>query len=150
MLVEQLETRDVIVYIEMHPGLKQQLAGRLTWLTAAGNARYVRISLNPSLGPETLISTLGHELQHAVEVAMARHIVDETSLEGYYRQHGLQMRSHAGGYDTLAARETGELVRREIAGWPVSTGVESIAVASFSAATWPATYGRMRDRFNTR
>jgi hypothetical protein len=148
MLVEQLETSDLIVYIEMQPALKQELAGRLTWLTAAGNVRYVRVSLNPALGPETLVSTLGHELQHALEVATAPHIVSEATLEAYYKQHGIHMRSHSSGWDTLAARETGELVRREIADRPISTAVDS--VAAFDPASWPTTYRRMRDRFNGR
>jgi hypothetical protein len=148
MLVDQLETSDLIVYVEMHPALKHQLAGRLTWLTKAGNARYVRISLNPTLSPETLVSTLGHELRHALEVATAPHIVDEASLEAYYRRHGIHMRSHSGGWDTLAARETGELVRKEIAERYISTGSDS--TGPFDAARWPTTYREMRDRFSTR
>jgi hypothetical protein len=147
LIVDQLEAHDVIVYIEMHPGLKHQIAGHLTWLTSAGSARYVRISLNPTLGPETLLSVLGHELRHALEVALAPQIVDEPSLEAYYRRHGIQVQSHSSGWDTFAAREAGELVRREVADIP-GTGAES--VAPFDPVRWPVAYGRMRDRFTTR
>ena len=148
LLVDRLESRDLIVYIEMQSALKQQLAGRLTWLTAAGGTRYVRISLNPTLGPESLVSTLGHELQHALEVAMAPDIVDEASLEAYYRRNGINMRSHTSGWDTLAARETGDIVRREIADRPAAIGVET--EAPFDQTRWPAAYRQVRDRFNGR
>ncbi len=147
LIVDQLETRDVIVYIEMHPGLKHQIAGHLTWLTSAGSARYVRISLNPTLGAETLLSVLGHELQHALEVALAPQIVDETSLEAYYRRHGIQMKLHSSGWDTFAAREAGDLVRREVADIP---GTRADPVAPFDPVSWPVAYGRMRDRFTAR
>jgi hypothetical protein len=148
LIVDQLETRDVIVYIVMQPTLKPDIAGHLTWLTSAGGVRYVRISLNPTLANETLVSVLGHELQHALEVALAPAIVDETSLEDYYRHHGIQMRLHTSGWDTFAAREAGELVRREITDMPAVSRAES--VARFDPAGWSVAYNRMRDRFTTR
>ena len=148
LIVDQLESRDVIVYIEMQSALKQQLAGRLTWLTAAGNSRYVRISLNSTLGPEVLVSTLGHELQHALEIALAPNIVDEASLEAHYKRHGIHMQSHSSGWDTLAARQKGEMIRREIADMASSIGGDSVAV--FTPASWPGAYREMRDRFSPR
>lgn len=125
-LVDRLEQLDVIVYIQMQPALRTQLAGRMVWVTATGHLRYVRLSLNPELSGDTLVSVLGHELQHAVEVAQAPSIVSEATLEEYYQEHGISVRSHSRGWDTLAARDAGELVRREISTRPASRATESV------------------------
>ena len=113
-LVNQLEQLDVIVYIEMQPALRKRLAGTMTWLTRAKNYRYVRISLNPELNTDVAIATLGHELQHALEVANAREIVNERALEQFYQKHGDISRANVNGWDTAAARLAGDDVRREL------------------------------------
>lgn len=125
-IVDELERQDVFVYIEMQPALKQPLAGTLTWLAKTAAFRYVRISINPSLGGGLAIATLGHELQHALEVARQPSIVSETSLASYYQQHGISMRSHTNGWDTIAARVVGDAVRREVAGVHGTSVAESI------------------------
>jgi hypothetical protein len=75
----------------------------------------VRISLNPDLSTDLLIATLGHELQHALEIAREPSIVSTDTLIHYYAKHGLSMKVHDNGWDTLAARQTGDDVRRELA-----------------------------------
>ena len=146
-IVSQLEESNVIVYIEMQPAMDKQLAGRLLWVTAVQNFRYVRISLNPETNADVAISTLGHELQHALEVAHAPTIVNESSFEAYYRANGISTRAHASGWDTQAARDAGDLVRREIEGVParlVNAGTP------FDPGSWPVVYRRARDRFAQR
>lgn len=114
-LVEQLEHADVIVYLEMKPALQRRLAGTLTWMTKTKDHRYVRISLNPDMTTDALIATLGHELQHALEVARAPQIVNDDTLARFYELHVDSIRTKATGWDTEAARQAGELVRRELA-----------------------------------
>ena len=61
-----------------------------------------------------LISTIGHELQHALEVAAATDVKDQRGLERLYQQigqAGLDKRS----YDTEAAQVTGRRIRAELA-----------------------------------
>jgi hypothetical protein len=144
LVVERLETLDVIVYVEMQPALHRQLAGRMVWLSATQKFRYVRVSLNPELSSDTIVAVLGHELQHALEVARTPSIVDEPSLEAYYRKNGISMRSHASGWDTQAARDTGDLVRRELASAPARAALDSLQ--PFAAAAWNVAYHRARDR----
>ena len=144
-LVANLEARDVIVYVEIQPALSRQLGGRLVWLTAAGGFRYVRVSLNPDLSLEAQISTLGHELQHAFEVASTPSIVSESSLEEHYRKTGMSTRSHDSGWDTQAARDTGDLVRRELANGP-GLRVRD-AVQPFDPLQWHIVYSQARDKF---
>jgi hypothetical protein len=114
-LVNALEQRDVIVYLEMQPALKKRLAGTMTWLSAAKTHRYVRVSISPELSTDMAIATMGHELRHVLEVANAPEIVNEATLEKYYRAHGEGNRSHGNGWDTEAARVAGDEVRRELA-----------------------------------
>jgi hypothetical protein len=114
-LVAALEQRDVIVYIELQPSLRRRLAGTLTWITATPEHRYVRISINPELNTVLAIATMGHELQHALEVATATEVRSDVAMEKFYRLHGDISRAQATGWDTEAARMTGEHVRRELA-----------------------------------
>ena len=148
LIVNRLETLDVIVYVEMQPALQHTLAGRMIWLTATQNFRYVRVSLNPELSGEALVAVLGHELQHVLEVALSPSIVDEPSLESYYQKNGINMRSHASGWDTQAARDTGNMVRRELAASPTRAAIES--TQPFDVSAWNNLYRRTRDRFTGR
>ena len=125
-LVSQIEQHNVIVYLEMQPALKKRLAGTMTWISAAGIYRYVRLSINPELSTDVAISTLGHELQHALEVAKAPQIVNEQSLVAYYRTHGDGSRAEINGWDTEAARVVGNFVRRDLAAARTARVADSI------------------------
>ena len=140
-LVNELDARNLIVYLEMQPRLRARLAGSLTWITATPKFRYVRISWNPEMGAETAIATLGHELQHALEVAQEPSIVSAATLEAFYRKHGIDMRSH-NGWDTLAARDRGDAVRRELAVDAGASAAESLG--TFDPANWHVVYRRLR------
>ena len=61
-------------------------------------------------GP-ALVGILGHELQHAVEVADAEDVTSAEGLGRLYRRIGVG--TGPGMYDTEAARQTGYEVRAE-------------------------------------
>lgn len=140
-LVDRLEERDVIVYVQWQPTLRGRLAGSLTWITAAGRYRYVRISWSPDLSESAAIATLGHELQHAVEVANEKSIVSTETLEAFYRANGISMRSF-NGWDTIAARDRGDDVRREIASVRSTRAAEMMQ--GFSPDAWHEMYRQAR------
>jgi hypothetical protein len=142
-LVDDLADEDLIVYIEMQPRLRARLAGSLTWITATPKFRYVRVSWNPEIGTNAAIATLGHELQHALEVAREASIVSASTLEAFYREHGIDMRSR-NGWDTLAARDRGDAVRRDLAASVSSRAIESLRTADPN--DWYVVYRRMRER----
>jgi hypothetical protein len=142
-IVDRLEQLDVIVYLQMQPALRKKLSGTLTWLAATQSNRYVRISLNPEIMHDTLISALGHELQHALEVAEAPAVVDPTSLQAYYEKHGLSMAQHDNGWDSLAARLVGDHVRRELAGMRTAR-VAADSIQGFNPREWHIVYRRAR------
>ena len=111
-LMARLENSDVIVYIEEVPRLPGALEGRMMMLPTSHGQRYVRIQLALRGSPDDAIAILGHELQHAIEVAQETAVHDQTALAALYQRIG--MRSGDRVYDTFAAQEVGRLVRREL------------------------------------
>ena len=111
-LVSRLQRSDVIVYIEEVPRLAGTLEGRMMMLPRAHGHRYVRIQIALRGAPEDSIALLGHELQHAVEVAEAVGVGDTAGLALLYQLIGTSSGPHI--YDTAAAQETGRNVRREL------------------------------------
>ena len=100
-LVAALNRSDVIVYIEMVHTLPPTTSGRMVLTTKDNRFRYVRIQVASRLFPAELIAVLGHELQHAVEVAA--------------QPHGRPDRTSAMTADeTPAAVSVGAQVRREL------------------------------------
>lgn len=67
-LVEELERSDVIVYVET--GLLGY-SGRTLFVGASAEARFLRITLDVPEMDDRLLAWLGHELQHAAEIARA-------------------------------------------------------------------------------
>ena len=142
-IVEQIEARDVIVHLEMWAGLsRKSISGRLTWVTAAGQFRYVRVALSPSLSGNTAISMLAHELQHVLEVGDAPSIVDDASLTRYYARHGITVR---GGldFDSEPARDVGEEVLRDLNSGRYARTTESIR--DFDSQAWVQMYRIARE-----
>ena len=117
-LVDRIEAGNVIVYIAVNPLLKSSLSGGLTWMTRAGEFRFVRASISRDLTPDQMIATLAHELQHAAEVAEDESVISEATLVAMYRRIGLQGRGAAPGFETVAAQEMGYQVRRELGAAP--------------------------------
>lgn len=128
-LVDRIEASNVIVYVAINPTMKSSLSGMLTWMTRAGDHRYVRASIRPDLTFDQMIATLAHELQHAVEVIEDASVIDEKSLVALYRRIGHQnSNATPARWETTAAQQAGFQVRRELGSPPAST----IARASIS------------------
>jgi hypothetical protein len=63
--------------------------GRLTFATKAAGRRYVHVRLAQQMSGLRERATLGHELQHAVELADTPAIVDDASLAHAFRRFGI-------------------------------------------------------------
>jgi len=125
-LVDRLEHSDVIVYIR-HAALRDStLDGRVRFVTSAGGWRYLVIELACLRVPYSQIETLGHELQHAVEIAEAPSVVDTKTLAQHYRQIGKQIagRWNSEVFETRRAVDTAARVRRELLASPLKTTEE--------------------------
>jgi hypothetical protein len=143
-IVNRIEMRDVIVYLQMQPQLKGRLAGSMTWLTRTNHFRYVRISISPDINGELAIATLGHELQHALEVASAPSVIDPESLTAHYRQIGITVKGQYNGWDTEAAQIAGDEIRRDLAASRAARAPD--AVPRFEPLEWDTIYRDARDR----
>jgi hypothetical protein len=113
-LMARLEQTDVIVYVEYTPNLPASLDGRMMMLPTAHGQRYVRIQVALRGTPDESVATIGHELQHAIEVAGETAVRDQTAMTALYERIGMRGGQHV--YDTLAAQEVGRTVRRELLG----------------------------------
>ena len=111
-LVNRLERSDVIVYVDVRPDMPDYLGGSLRFITCSASARFLRVQLNRSLSRPMLVAFLAHELQHAVEVADAPDLTSADDLRGLYRRIGVRMGPDT--FDSIAARETGYVVRDEL------------------------------------
>ena len=79
-LVDRLRRSDVIVYVECGGGRDRSSDGRLTFVSAVGGLRYVHVRVARLAAADVQIALIGHELQHAVEIANAPNVVDASSL----------------------------------------------------------------------
>ena len=120
-LVDRIEASNLIVYVALNPVMKSTLSGALTWMTRAGDFRYVRATISTELTFDQMIASVAHELQHAVEVIEDESVTDERSLVALYKRIGQPSRAAGpSGWETLAAQRTGTQVRRELVAAPAT------------------------------
>ena len=67
------------------------------------------------------IAALGHELQHAVEIAEAAAAVDQTSIRALYGTIGFATDDSERRFESDAAQDAGNRVRRELSGHLTTT-----------------------------
>lgn len=113
-LIDELVASDIIVHVVMVDRLSGA-NGQLYFVTKTPTARYLRIEVTRMGGRADMIALLAHELQHAVEVAHSPGVRDADSLAAFYLRVGENMRD-ARHYDSIAARVTEDIVRREVLG----------------------------------
>lgn len=114
-LVRALNATDVIVYVERTHDLPKALAGRMIMLPMAAGQRYLRIQVRSDLSGRELIALIGHELQHALEIAEHPSVQDENAMLSLYQRIGHPSSAAAHTYDTAAAQTAGRQVRQELA-----------------------------------
>ena len=121
-LIDRLESSLWFVFVQQ--GLCPDKAAVGCLLQRVGTFegdRYVRVLVDPrGLHPHNAIATLGHELQHAVEVATASdpEVVETSDMLALFRRIGyVTVRTaKATIYETDAARQRGQDVLRELRG----------------------------------
>jgi hypothetical protein len=111
-LYSRLQETDIILFVEPSSELKKTLCGRLVFITATPLARYVRADIRADLARTEMISTIAHEMQHALEIASAPRVRDQSALAGLYQHIGLG--EYPRMFDTELAQEVARQVRREL------------------------------------
>jgi hypothetical protein len=111
-LIEIIEATDGIVYVE--PGrCGHGVRGCLTHsITAAGPFRLLRILVDTRLGPLDLVGSIGHELQHAVEVLHEPGLVADYAVYLFYMRIA---QTQKGTFETAEAINAGLQVENEVA-----------------------------------
>jgi hypothetical protein len=112
-LLVRLERSDLIVYIESQAALPPGIEGRMMMLSSAHGLRYVLIQIGTGDSQQDAIALLGHELEHANEIADAPGVSDMNGFVALYERIGVRSGSHQ--YETKMAQEAGRQIRRELA-----------------------------------
>jgi hypothetical protein len=115
-LIAMLNESDVIVYVE--PNLtRQTLDGYLAHhVHAQGQYRYLRIAVRIAGSERHLVSTIAHELQHAVEVAHSPDVRDPESLKRLFSRLAFKFGcSGPACFETKAAQDVEGIVDEEFA-----------------------------------
>lgn len=120
-LVDRLERSDVIVYVQLRPDMPSEIGGLLEFMGHAGTERYLRITVGSLHHLNVLVALLGHELQHAAEVADAPDVLSAADFTGLYRRIGVS--SGPGRFDSKAAQVVGQTVQAELRGRPIDSRV---------------------------
>ena len=112
-LASELGDSDLIVHVMSVDTLPGKAAGT-TLLTSSGDRhRYVRVSLLNHLAPDDRIAILGHELQHACEIARSD-AHDTASVRSLFRSIGQRVEATREAYETTAAIDAGTRVWHDL------------------------------------
>ena len=119
-LVAQLERAHVIVYARISDRLATGIGGRTRLIGAGDGWRFIQIDIDDRWPKADVLSMLGHELQHAVEIADAPEVIDEESLLALYERIGVFKDTRTGpnrtALETSAAIEIERRVFSELLG----------------------------------
>jgi hypothetical protein len=112
-LVDQLNASDVLVYVELKQ-VRDDLAAYLAHdIVVAGGRRYLHIAIETLGTDRHIVARLGHELQHAVEVAQAPEVRDAAGLERLFSR--LDVRSICKTcFETAAALKVQAAIEAEL------------------------------------
>lgn len=112
-LVAGLERDGLIVHVVTRRDLPASLTGATRFVADIGGSIYLRIELSASLPPTMRVSVLGHELQHASEIAASGARSSEAVL-ALYKAAGKKASTIENGWETTAAEEAGRQVWLEL------------------------------------
>jgi len=114
--IDRLEALDVTVYIRAVTFVTSDLDGRVALLARAVGHRYLVIEIACGRSRLAQMTTLGHELHHALEIAEEPSVVDARTLAAFYERVGRKTNDWGGKltFETDAAANAGLRARREL------------------------------------
>lgn len=110
-IASQLMSSNVVATVEPALQLKSGLSGYMAFITRTAKRRYVRIYFNPKLQRHQSIAIIGHELRHALEVALHPEVVNQSTLRAMYVAVG---RGEGDRWDSEGAVEAGRTILHEL------------------------------------
>lgn len=122
-LVHRLQQSNVIVHIEATRNLPSGIGGTTRFVAGRGAYRYLRISLSVWLPPADRVAIVGHELQHALEVAQSL-AANAADMREWFERSGFRVRISHDLFETGAALQVERKIRQELrAGHALPTSV---------------------------
>lgn len=109
-LAHAISQTDGIVYVE-DSDCGHGVRACLATVTAAGANRIVRVRVDGNTADWNLMGSIGHELQHAVEVLSSPIVTNTRALYLFYQRNGIRAGS---AFETAAAVRAGNDVRAEV------------------------------------
>lgn len=111
-LIHRLDRSNVIVHVVTDLGMPAHLAGTTRFVAQRAGYRYVRVTIDRQLLPDARAAILGHELQHALEIAVSD-AADHDGVRRLYERIGKRVdgREH---FETVAATLAGRRVWTEL------------------------------------
>lgn len=124
-VLDQLETSDLIVYLRIGSCPDSQSIACLSMIGRSAAKRFVQITfVMQAHGDKTilavftdhLVAQIGHELQHAIEVADDTVVVNGPTLEAAYKRWGFRPDPKGSTYESEQAIRAGRSVLNELRG----------------------------------
>jgi hypothetical protein len=108
-LVRQLEGSNLVVHIVSSRSMPYGIAGTMRFVASRGGYRYVRITLAVDNRADSRAAVLGHELQHACELA-ASDAHDDDGVRRLFQATG----HHPGQSEDVFETRAAMLVERQV------------------------------------
>jgi hypothetical protein len=113
-LLRELGRSDIVVYVT-NLKTRDRVGPRsyMSFLAIDATHRYLLVRIDHwSISQAERIALLGHELQHALEVAEASEVRDAETMARMFRRIGSEVALNT--FETRGAREVAHLIRREL------------------------------------
>jgi hypothetical protein len=110
-LVETINAGAGIVYVEAGD-CGHGVRACLVAVTATASDRILRVRIDPRKADRDLMASIGHELQHVVEVLSEPRVTSTAAMTLFYARVGRSGASHT--FETKAAMDAGDKVRSEV------------------------------------
>jgi hypothetical protein len=116
-IVERLEQSDTIVEVQCGQFAGSLTVGRTVLLSAHPTVRYVLVEVACQATSLPALCAIGHELRHALEIALARWVVDDETMALLYTQIGFpnQVKPFSyGRFETADALDAGSRIHHDL------------------------------------
>src|SRR5262245_27893779 len=110
-LIDAIETTDGIVYVEQGECAHRVRACLIMTVTPTANHRFLRVLVDARQPDWEVMSSIGHELRHAVEVLSEPGLRSSEAIFLYYFREGVTMGEM---FETGAAIRAGDAVKSEV------------------------------------
>jgi hypothetical protein len=122
-IIGRIEHADLVVYVRHRQFTDLTLDGRTGFVQSDRPTRYLILELACTRTHVEQLVALGHELQHAAEIAAAPEVAGVRTLAALYRRIGVRTNAtaEAATFETEAAQNVSMQVRQELSGRTVRT-----------------------------